>query len=799
MIKKLLLSLCIFIVTGRCFVLAQCPIGNDNIVVSILTDNYPFETSWTIKDGNGTVLLQGGNYTNGMTVYLDSICVPINQCLTFDILDAAGDGICCNYGMGAYSIFENGIISASGGQFSSEEKHFINCPPGSNCETPFTAIKDSVLSSAGQSTWYSFTPDSTGIYSISTCFPENHCDTKIWVYDHCTGLVFDSLQAGTIYYNDDACGQQSFLSGGLQAGITYWIRIGGDAGCIDSTISWQLTYNGPIVGCTDPSACNYNPLATIDNGTCLFPGDPLCTHGPDLAIDQNDLTSSIQVGTINGNDACLVGEGCLSGYGLRQVINFTTTIRNIGDQDYYIGPPQAGNTQFVFDQCHNHWHYAGYADYQLYDMYQHPLQLGFKNGFCVLDLMCFTGSAKYGCSDMGITAGCADSYSSGLPCQWIDVTDVPAGQYTLVVQVNWDHSPDKLGHVELRYDNNVGYVCLNISRGLNNIVSVSVIPTCSPIIDCLGDTFGLAKTDCLGNCNGTRLSGDLDVDSDRDSLDFNNYMNDIVNGLTPAPCNDLNGDNILTVTDAARLNACVRDSLGTHTHPAGTQNTHPHCLFPYNIININDTVKIGFGIFNTASKYLELNVLNKNCRLLGLDFTINGMIIDSVVSIFPGFSPVITWNSNGHIAMFAANEINLDKQLTAMPVLRIYYHQLTSQYICFTNLEAPVNANYEETMKSIFNGCVVTTGISHVYNNSMLSLTPNPSMGIFTLKTNTLNGEVADVEVFDALGNIVMSQREILNDQNGIVIDMTGKQEGVYLLQVKTKNITATQKLMLMK
>ena len=299
--------------------------------------------------------------------------------------------------------------------------------------------------------------------------------------------------------------------------------------------------------------------------------------------------------------------------------------------------------------------------------------------------------------------------------------------------------------------------------------------------------------------NGTRLSGDLDVDSDRDSLDFNNYMNDIVNGLTPAPCNDLNGDNILTVTDAARLNACVRDSLGTHTHPAGTQNTHPHCLFPYNIININDTVKIGFGIFNTASKYLELNVLNKNCRLLGLDFTINGMIIDSVVSIFSGFSPVITWNSNGHVAMFASNEINLDKQLTAMPILRIYYHQLTSQYICFTNLEAPVNANYEETMKSIFNGCVVTTGISHVYNNSMLSLTPNPSMGIFTLKTNTLNAEVADVEVFDALGNIVMSQREILNDQNGIVIDMTGKQEGVYILQVKTKNITATQKLMLMK
>ncbi len=799
MIKKIVFILINVLLIGKSLVLAQCATGFDNITVSLLTDNFPFETSWTIKDANGVVLLQGGNYSNGMTVYLDSVCVPTNECLIFEIQDAAGDGICCNYGLGDYSIYVNGILKVSGGQFLSYEKHFLNCPIGSNCESPFTAFKDSIILSLGQSKWYAFTPDSTGMYSINTCFPQNQCNTKIWVYDHCTGLLFDSLQAGTIYYNDNGCGQQSYLSGGMHAGITYWIRIGGDSSCIDSTIAWQITYNGPVVGCTDPAACNYNPLATIDNGTCLYPGDPACTHGPDLAIDQNDLTSSIQLSTINGNDACLVGEGCLSGYGLRQIINFTTTIRNIGDQDYYIGPPQAGNSQFVFDQCHNHWHYAGYAEYQLYDMYQHPLQLGFKNGFCVLDLMCFTGSGKYGCGDMGITAGCADSYSSGLSCQWIDVTDVPTGHYTLVVQVNWDHSPDKLGRVELSYDNNIGYVCLNINRGLNNILSVNVIPACSPIIDCLGDTFGLAKTDCLGNCNGLRLSGDLDVDNDRDSLDFANYMSDIVNGVTPVPCNDLNGDNALTVTDAARLNACVRDSLGIHTHPVGTQNTHPHCLFPYNIVNINDTVKIGFGIFNTTSKYLELNVLNSTCRLLGLDFTVNGLTIDSVICIYTGFSPIITWNANGHIAMFASNEINLDKKLSAIPLLRIYYHQLTSQFICLNTFEASVNANYEETIKSIFNGCVVSTGISHVYNNSMLSLTPNPSKGIFTLKTNTLNGETATVEVYDALGNIILNKSEILNDQNGNIIDMTGNQEGVYLLLVRTKNLTATQKLMLMK
>jgi hypothetical protein len=52
----------------------------------------------------------------------------------------------------------------------------------------------------------------------------------------------------------------------------------------------------------------------------------------------------------------------------------------------------------------------------LYDQLGNPMpQIGFKNGFCVLDLECSGGgTAKYGCGNMGITAGCGDIYSSGL-------------------------------------------------------------------------------------------------------------------------------------------------------------------------------------------------------------------------------------------------------------------------------------------------------------------------------------------------------------------------------------------------
>lgn len=91
------------------------------------------------------------------------------------------------------------------------------------------------------------------------------------------------------------------------------------------------------------------------------------------------------------------------------------------------------------------------------------IPIGFKNGFCVLDLECSGGgTAQYGCSNMGISVGCGDIYSSGLDCQWLDITDVDTGFYTMAIKVNWGQSPDALGHYEMDYMNNWAQVCIHI-------------------------------------------------------------------------------------------------------------------------------------------------------------------------------------------------------------------------------------------------------------------------------------------------------------------------------------------------
>lgn len=98
--------------------------GNTNpnsVTLTILTDNYPGETTWQIKDGS-TVLASGGPYGAQGTLYTHTICLP-DGCFDFIIYDSFGDGICCAYGAGYYELVDdsNGSTLASGGQFASSQ------------------------------------------------------------------------------------------------------------------------------------------------------------------------------------------------------------------------------------------------------------------------------------------------------------------------------------------------------------------------------------------------------------------------------------------------------------------------------------------------------------------------------------------------------------------------------------------------------------------------------------------------------------------------------------------------------
>lgn len=94
-----------------------------DVTISITLDNYPEETTWSLLDNNGTVIASGGPYGNepdGSTI--TSVNCLDDGCYDFVINDTYGDGICCAYGQGSYTVTsENGDVLASGGEFNEEE------------------------------------------------------------------------------------------------------------------------------------------------------------------------------------------------------------------------------------------------------------------------------------------------------------------------------------------------------------------------------------------------------------------------------------------------------------------------------------------------------------------------------------------------------------------------------------------------------------------------------------------------------------------------------------------------------
>ena len=667
------------------------------MTVDITADNLPQQTSWKVFDSSNNLVAEGTS--NDAT-----FCIGDN-CHRFEIYDTGGNGICCANGNGSYRIYLNGVEVASGANFSYTDVRDVNCPQGTSCNNPIT-VGLGTFTAPEPNTWYEFTPAQNGQYRISTCDLAT-CDTKIWIYDYCNMANFDDSNEAAVTYNDDLCGVQAEMTPFLQGGQTYFIRMGDTGGaCGISTIDFLIEYMGPIIGCLDPLACNFDPIAGAP-GPCYYNGNPNCDNlGPDLEISLNDVFNSLTVTTVNGNDACLVNEGCLQGLGSRQILRFTTTIWNIGNQDYFIGLPNANNPQFEYDQCHNHYHYEGYAEYLLYNQAGQPMpQIGFKNGFCVLDLFCPSGfTAKYTCGNMGITAGCRDTYGSGLSCQWVDITNVPAGEYYLVVRTNWDQSPDANGRYELRYDNNWAQVCISFGRDANgNIINFTKNINACPIIeDCVGQPFGNSYPDCAGNCPGMVKRGDVLSDNLLTELDVHHYLDAAVQNanITTSTCTDLNNDGTISVADAIYLEECIHTQLDLGTSPLLLVD----CDYDDEFVDQGESVEIGIHAVNLTEGYVDVYINNPSSEISALQFVIDGVVIESVENLLPTatWNPHIHWTTNGYrVAACGSVHSKMPVNFVNTPFFRIHYSSIEGTTVCISQVNEVLNGLVHNVLTNV--------------------------------------------------------------------------------------------------
>ena len=93
------------------------------ITLELLTDDYAEETSWEFREIGGAVLDSGSyNQSDDNTTFIETFGVVQDNCYEFEIFDSFGDGICCEFGEGFYTLTtDSADVIIDGGEFSSSE------------------------------------------------------------------------------------------------------------------------------------------------------------------------------------------------------------------------------------------------------------------------------------------------------------------------------------------------------------------------------------------------------------------------------------------------------------------------------------------------------------------------------------------------------------------------------------------------------------------------------------------------------------------------------------------------------
>jgi hypothetical protein len=212
-------------------------------------------------------------------------------------------------------------------------------------------------------------------------------------------------------------------------------------------------------GCQSPEDDDENDPQCTDGVDNDFDGledgaDPDCANNPNaeanlgalpdlrMTADVNDIDPGVTIFN-RGNDGNFdaeLADGCFLGDGDRTVLFFDGIIENIG-ADLVVGDTNDHQPTYTFNENLQQLEFAGWLTYTLLDTQRNIVSTGHKGSFCMLDLSVvdgFPGNAQFGdCgSNQGISEGMADIYTAGLPCQFVDITGLPSGDYTLQVEVN---------------------------------------------------------------------------------------------------------------------------------------------------------------------------------------------------------------------------------------------------------------------------------------------------------------------------------------------------------------------------
>lgn len=348
---------------GTCQYESTCDFNE--VIVMMSTQIYGAEISWNLYL-DSSLVYSGQNYSNNM-MFTELLCLE-DGCYTLEMLDSFGDGwngaqimiqyngivlyggslLTGNYGMVQFGL--NTTICDPISIYGCTDPMALNYNPSatvedSTCVYPQPVINDLCAnatallegiqpisnlgavnneniwgdcwafgSGEGEQTsiWFAFTTPAVPASIHIEALPDGTnslTDTQFGIFENC---------GGEMIYCDGNAGQGlfsafNFACGELAVNTTYILMIDGYFGDVGTCLlQYEVdTTCAPITGCTDVNALNYNPLATVDDESCIYP-ETCETNLIQLYIQPGTFPSEMSWNILN-SDSMVVASGNANG------------------------------------------------------------------------------------------------------------------------------------------------------------------------------------------------------------------------------------------------------------------------------------------------------------------------------------------------------------------------------------------------------------------------------------------------------------------------------------------------------
>ncbi|MGC6532793.1 MAG: hypothetical protein ACON34_07295 [Flavobacteriales bacterium] len=266
----------------------SCVFSCQVVTLTLLTDCWGSEVSWTLTDATGATVDSGSGYGNVQT-YTETFCLG-DGCYDFNIFDSFGDGMAgseytaCGVD-GDYALTDpdgNVLVQMTVANYGSGESQNFCITVGDieGCTDP-TACN----------------------FNAAATLDDGSCE-----FTSCAGCT----DATACNYDATATIENGTCEFTSCAGCTDATACNYD---VTATIDDNSCESTSCAGCTDATACNFDATATIDDGSCQLPDGctdmAACNYSPTALCDDSSceyFSCAPCFGDIDGDDLITVAD-----------------------------------------------------------------------------------------------------------------------------------------------------------------------------------------------------------------------------------------------------------------------------------------------------------------------------------------------------------------------------------------------------------------------------------------------------------------------------------------------------------